>query len=616
MSHVLQRAVVRRAATLAVVLGLVLTGVVTAALASSMDRDHDDQVDRATDAMLAALHADLHALESSLIAMRDIATIQALAHPADHALAHPVLHDWPIHTREMTTSLENGFDQGTIPLARAVALFRRVEQRELAAYENAISDRDGVEVTVHPSPTDQAFVVERVVPHAPNSSALGFDLASEPNRLAGIEGARDSGLPTISAAVELVVPDDPAAVILFVPTYDTGAIPSTVAARRDGFVGGFLAAVEPAALVDRGPAAALALDVQVWDLGPGAGGSIEPTLLVGDPTATTTASARLDVAGRTWEVRTSPTAAFARTNRWPVLALGAAGLLLTIVIAALVHVLRTREATAQAQVEVRTADLRRSQDELEAANAELRRTDQSRTEFLVTVSHELRTPLTSIRGFASLLEHHSHELSEEDRRDFVGQLARGAESMSDMLQEVLEFARLEHEQPSPVTMELDLQQMVADVVERLPFAHVVTITVDGAARFATPNGDPVAVRRALHNVLDNAWSYSPADSPIDVTVRLVDGADWVEVVVDDRGPGVAPEDRERVFQRFHRGHEAQVSTVAGTGIGLTVARAQLMRMAGRIHLEDAPSGGTRVVIGLPCAQVSARRADEMAPTSP
>ena len=616
MSHVFQRAVFQRAATLVVMLGLLLTGLVTAGLATSMGRDHADQVDRATDAMLAALHADLHALESSLIAMRDTATTQALAHPADHAVAHPVLHDWPIHTREVTASLENGFAQGTIPLARAVALFRRVEQRQLAAYENAISDRDGVEVTVQPTPTGRAYVVERVVPYAPNSSALGFDLASEPHRLAGIEGARDSGLPTVSAAVELVVPDDPAAVILFVPTYDTGAIPSTVTARRDAFVGGFLAAVEPAALVDRGPADALALDVQVWDLGPGAGGSIEPTLLVGDATATTVSSARLDVAGRTWEVRTSPTSAFARTTRWPVIALGAAGLLLTVVIAALVHVLRTREASAQAQVEVRTADLRRSQDELEAANEELRRTDQSRTEFLVTVSHELRTPLTSIRGFASLLEHHSHELSEDDRRDFVGQLARGAESMSDLLQEVLEFARLEHEQPPPVTMELDLEQMVADVVDRLPFAHLVTVTVDGAARFATPSGDPVAVRRALHNVLDNAWSYSPVDSPVDVAVRRVDGADWIEIVVDDRGPGVPPEDRERVFQRFHRGHDAQASTVAGTGIGLTLARAQLERMGGRIRLEDAPSGGARVVIGLPCAQVGTRRADEMAPTSP
>ncbi|AXV05565.1 Osmosensitive K+ channel histidine kinase KdpD [Euzebya pacifica] len=614
MPHVLQRAVFQRAATLAVVLGLLLTGLVTVGLATSMGRDHADQVDRATDALLAALHADLHALESSLIAMRDTATTQALAHPADHAVAHPVLHDWPIHTRELTTTLENGFAQGTIPLARAVALFRHVDRRALAAYENAISDRDGVDVTVHPTPTDRAYVVERVVPSEPNSSALGFDLASEPRRLLGIEGARDTGLITVSAAVELVVPDDPAAVILFVPTYRTGDIPPTVDARREEFVGGLLAAVEPAALIERGPADALGLDVQVWDLGPGAGGSIEPTLLVGDPSTATISSARLEVAGRTWEVRTAPTPAFARTNRWPVVALGVAGLLLTIVIAVLGHVLRTREASAQVQVEVRTADLRRSQAELEAANEELRRTDQSRTEFLVTVSHELRTPLTSIRGFASLLEHHSHELSEEDRKDFVGQLARGAESMSDLLQEVLEFARLEHEQPPPVTMDLDLERLLDDVIERLPFANRIDVTIDGSA--PTASGDPVAVRRALHNVLDNAASYSPEDAPVHVRVRPAAGPDMIEIVVDDHGPGVAPDDRERVFQRFHRGHDAQAGTVAGTGIGLTLARAQLERMEGRIHLEDAPGGGARVVIGLPCAQVRAARVDEMAPLSP
>ena len=153
-----------------------------------------------------------------------------------------------------------------------------------------------------------------------------------------------------------------------------------------------------------------------------------------------------------------------------------------------------------------------------------------------------------------------------------------------------------------------------DVIERLPFANRIDVTIDGSA--PTASGDPVAVRRALHNVLDNAASYSPEDAPVHVRVRPAAGPDMIEIVVDDHGPGVAPDDRERVFQRFHRGHDAQAGTVAGTGIGLTLARAQLERMEGRIHLEDAPGGGARVVIGLPCAQVRAARVDEMAPLSP
>jgi signal transduction histidine kinase len=121
---------------------------------------------------------------------------------------------------------------------------------------------------------------------------------------------------------------------------------------------------------------------------------------------------------------------------------------------------------------------------------------------------------------------------------------------------------------------------------------VARLPEEAAARI-----DPDALRQILLNLLDNAVKYGPAGQ--DVVVAVEPGERGVRLVVEDRGAGVPPRERLRIFERFQRLERDRLSSVAGTGIGLAVVSDLAARMHGRAFVEDAPSGGARFVVELP-----------------
>ena len=110
--------------------------------------------------------------------------------------------------------------------------------------------------------------------------------------------------------------------------------------------------------------------------------------------------------------------------------------------------------------------------------------------------------------------------------------------------------------------------------------------------------DFVLMVQVLVNLLDNALKYSPGNTPIEVTARLVDGT--LEIAVADRGFGVPPEDLERIFDKFYRVHRP--AEVSGTGLGLAICKGIVEAHRGRIWAENRPGGGTVVTVALPCEQ--------------
>jgi signal transduction histidine kinase len=107
--------------------------------------------------------------------------------------------------------------------------------------------------------------------------------------------------------------------------------------------------------------------------------------------------------------------------------------------------------------------------------------------------------------------------------------------------------------------------------------------------------DPVQIDQVLTNLLENALRYSPAGG--DVQVAIAPWRDGVQIRITDRGPGVPPEERERVFEPFYRG--ASAARPGGSGLGLAIVRAVVLAHGGRIRIEGAPSGGAAVVVELP-----------------
>ncbi len=199
-----------------------------------------------------------------------------------------------------------------------------------------------------------------------------------------------------------------------------------------------------------------------------------------------------------------------------------------------------------------------------------------RTAMLAGVSHDLRTPLTRLKLQLAMLG---------DSEDILAARA-DLDEMSAMLDEYLAFARGE-EGEQRETVRLD--RLVADTAARLSD----TISLVDLPQ-VTVEARPLALRRAVSNLLTNALAYGRA-----VEMRLIDGPRGVDLVIDDDGPGIAPEAREGAFRPFYRLDEARGQNTPGTGLGLALARDTARAHGGDVRLETSPLGGLRARLRLP-----------------
>lgn len=219
-------------------------------------------------------------------------------------------------------------------------------------------------------------------------------------------------------------------------------------------------------------------------------------------------------------------------------------------------------------------------------------------QFSSDVSHELRSPLTTLATSVSVLEGRRNELSPEGR-EALDLLSADLKRFQALVTDLLEMSR---------------HDAGVATIERSPFEPVsfvrralrrqgedgLELRVSPGAEMAVVHADESRLERSLANVLFNARIH--AGGATAVTVETTPGT--VRIVVDDEGPGVAPEDREVVFERFARGARAgQRGSRDGSGLGLALARENVRAQGGRIWVEEAPSGGARFVIELERADV-------------
>jgi two-component system osmolarity sensor histidine kinase EnvZ len=200
---------------------------------------------------------------------------------------------------------------------------------------------------------------------------------------------------------------------------------------------------------------------------------------------------------------------------------------------------------------------------------------EQRTAMLAGVSHDLRTPLTRLKLQLAMMEQ-SEEITGA-RSDL--------EDMSKMLDEYLAFASGEEgEKPE----ELRLDHITRTVAERIDGAKVIeAIEISLTVR-------PMALTRTLTNLMSNAVGYGDR-----CQVSLIKGPKMAEILIDDDGPGIPEDQREDAFRPFHRLDDGRSQNVAGTGLGLTLARDFARAHGGDIRLEDSPLGGLRVRLRLP-----------------
>lgn len=231
-------------------------------------------------------------------------------------------------------------------------------------------------------------------------------------------------------------------------------------------------------------------------------------------------------------------------------------------------------------------------EQVSAAFAERDAAEAQMRQFVADAGHELRTPLTIVLGYIDLL-HRKANAGDERSKFIFSSIAAEGRRMRTLVDNLVLLAKLEGED-TRLFEPFDVGELLTEIVNvRRGLAPDVRFEVV-EREAATAIADRSEVYEALANVIDNAIKYAPG-SPIRVTSTVPqDGL--VEIAVADDGPGIPPEDREVIFERFFRG--AKRGEVEGSGLGLAIAKRAIERAGGSLRLDSTVSVGTRFVIGL------------------
>lgn len=242
-------------------------------------------------------------------------------------------------------------------------------------------------------------------------------------------------------------------------------------------------------------------------------------------------------------------------------------------------------------------EIARRNEELQRVNAELSTAYRAKSEFLAMIGHELKTPLHSVRGYCQLLlEGVDGPLTAEQRADIHAVLAAGNHLLS-LIDNILNFnaSGTDRLHVTAVPLPALLGQAI-DHVRPLAQRKGLDIRVD-PGDVDTLHGDETKIKQILINLLHNAVKYTPAGR---VSVRVArDPAGFVQIAVSDSGPGIPPEQRERIFEPFERLHVNEPGEQKGLGLGLAVVRLYARAHGGDVTVEDAPGGGSCFIVRLP-----------------
>ena len=253
------------------------------------------------------------------------------------------------------------------------------------------------------------------------------------------------------------------------------------------------------------------------------------------------------------------------------------------------------------------AELARTLDDmlrqLDAARGETQSALDRQRDFVADASHELRTPLTSILANLELLEEELARAGEPGDTEAASEIAasalRSSRRMRRLVGDLLLLARADAGRQAGVRT-VDLAQVAAEAVaeaEPLASGHHVSLDLPGGGS-TTVEGSADDLHRLLLNLVENSMIHTPQGTPVVVSVRAEDATVIVEVA--DRGPGVPPERRERIFERFAR-DAGDRTPVSGSGLGLAIVRAVAEAHGGMVEVAEAEGGGALFTIRLPAA---------------
>jgi signal transduction histidine kinase len=246
----------------------------------------------------------------------------------------------------------------------------------------------------------------------------------------------------------------------------------------------------------------------------------------------------------------------------------------------------------------RSVDLQRAYSDLATAHQELLSVDEMKTNFLANVSHELRTPLTSIRSFSELLL--EYEDDPEIQKEFLRIISTESERLTRLVNDVLDISRIEAGHMNWQMSSLDMRELLGDLGRTFgPLIRLARLTfeTDIDQDLARVYGDRDRLNQVIANLLNNAMKFTRPGGTIVLRGETIDGE--VHVSVADTGIGVAPEDQERIFEKFQQVGDTLTDKPRGTGLGLPICKDIVEHHQGRMWVASTPGVGSTFTVALP-----------------
>jgi signal transduction histidine kinase len=227
----------------------------------------------------------------------------------------------------------------------------------------------------------------------------------------------------------------------------------------------------------------------------------------------------------------------------------------------------------------------------------LQQLDRMKSDFIAITSHELRTPLTAIQGFIKTMLKNYDRLSAADMQEFLALVDRQAHRLARLVEDLLMVSRIEAGEltisPEPVAPVSFLGNLLASFGED---AARIKLHIEGEPP-PSMVVDPYRVEQVLRNLLHNAMKFSPLGSPISLDVQFEDSR--IDMSVADRGVGIAPEERDRIFERFQQAGFASTRQTEGAGLGLYITKQLVEAMGGSVELESEVGSGSTFTVRIP-----------------
>lgn len=229
----------------------------------------------------------------------------------------------------------------------------------------------------------------------------------------------------------------------------------------------------------------------------------------------------------------------------------------------------------------------------------VKESEKVKTEFLANVSHELRTPLNSIIGFSEILANGFYGGLNEKQSEFVRDINVSGLHLLGMINEILDISKIEAHAMNLNKSEFSINLAVVEVVNVLkPLADIksVKIAID-IEKDANIYADFQKIKQILYNLLSNAIKFSPERDSILVKVRFENNNLIIEV--QDNGVGIAPENHQKIFEKFVQLENAYTKKESSTGLGLTITKELAQMLGGKINIESNIGEGAKFIVILP-----------------